>query len=74
MAGWMISPEGKARIKALIPVLMAENAEFTEEVARHRAEYIVGWGCCDKARPINCVCAFSTDCPEHGQRHNGSHD
>lgn len=33
--------------------------------------------CCEKAlvlTPSTCVCAFQTSCPEHGLRHNGTHD
>jgi hypothetical protein len=30
--------------------------------------------CCEKAKPINCVCAYSYDCPVHGAVHIGTHD
>lgn len=32
--------------------------------------------CCDKALvlPPACVCAYTTTCPDHGTRHNGTHD
>lgn len=33
------------------------------------------WGkCCKLAKPMFCVCAYAFDCPEHGQRHYGTHD
>lgn len=32
------------------------------------------FACCGKAVPINCVCAYSYDCPDHGAKHIGSHD
>lgn len=31
-------------------------------------------GCCDKAILRNCVCSYSTTCPDHGVRCHGSHD
>jgi hypothetical protein len=31
--------------------------------------------CCDKAKQgPNCVCTFNTTCPEHGEKHHGSHE
>lgn len=32
--------------------------------------------CCDKALVLapQCVCAYMTTCPDHGIRHNGTHD
>ena len=30
--------------------------------------------CCEKARVLPCVCAYSYECPEHGTRHIGSHE
>lgn len=33
--------------------------------------------CCRDAlveTPHSCVCAFITYCPEHGRKHNGTHD
>jgi hypothetical protein len=30
--------------------------------------------CCYQAIPNNCVCIVSTLCPEHGLKHNGTHD
>lgn len=31
--------------------------------------------CCDKAQQgTNCVCSFNTICPDHGERHHGTHD
>lgn len=30
--------------------------------------------CCEKAVPTFCVCTWSFRCPEHGERHHGTHD
>lgn len=30
--------------------------------------------CCEKATFINCVCEAATTCPDHGERHHGTHD
>lgn len=32
--------------------------------------------CCEQALVMapQCVCAFMTTCPDHGVRHNGTHD
>lgn len=30
--------------------------------------------CCEKAQPLQCVCAYAYTCPEHGDKHNGTHD
>ena len=35
------------------------------------------YACCAKAlvlTPSSCVCFFQSYCPEHGHRHNGTHD
>lgn len=32
------------------------------------------YACCRQAVPIPCVCAFAFTCPEHGDKHIGSHD
>lgn len=32
------------------------------------------YACCHRAVQIPCVCAFAFTCPEHGDRHVGSHD
>ncbi len=30
--------------------------------------------CCEKARRAECVCALMWSCPDHGERHIGTHD
>lgn len=37
-------------------------------------ELVMRHGCCEKARPVACVCAYAFECPEHGRRHVGTHD
>lgn len=32
------------------------------------------FGCCDKAKPLHCVCAYAFRCQVHGDRHIGTHD
>ena len=32
------------------------------------------FACCNKATRTNCVCTYSTTCPDHGERHVGTHD
>jgi hypothetical protein len=32
------------------------------------------YACCEKAKRTNCVCQYSTTCPDHGERHFGTHD
>ena len=39
-----------------------------------RAEQLARFACCEKAVQRGCVCLYSTDCPDHGQRCNGTHD
>lgn len=39
-----------------------------------RAEQLKRFACCEKATQIGCVCLYATTCPEHGERHNGTHD
>ena len=39
-----------------------------------RKELIARFGCCEKAEPTACVCAYSFRCPDHGERHIGTHD
>ena len=31
-------------------------------------------GCCPQAQLIPCVCMYAFKCPEHGERHIGTHD
>lgn len=40
----------------------------------HRAEQLARFACCEKAVPTNCVCFYSTKCPDHGQRCHGTHE
>lgn len=58
----------------LAKTLAEEDPSLSEFDAKRRAENILSMACCDKARSINCVCAYSFICPEHGERHIGSHD
>jgi hypothetical protein len=37
-------------------------------------ETLKRYACCEKARPLGCVCTYSTTCPDHGDRHFGTHD
>ncbi len=30
--------------------------------------------CCRKASPVTCVCMYAYTCPDHGERHVGTHD
>lgn len=39
-----------------------------------KAEQIKRWACCDKAVMTPCVCTYSFSCPEHGEKHIGTHD
>ncbi len=39
-----------------------------------RAEQLKRFACCEKATQKGCVCLYATTCPEHGERHNGTHD
>ena len=32
------------------------------------------YGCCKKAKPRNCVCLYSFECPKHGVTCVGSHE
>ena len=37
-------------------------------------ETLARYACCELAEPMGCVCAYSTTCPVHGERHFGTHD
>ena len=39
-----------------------------------QAELVERHACCSKAKPIECVCVYAFTCPEHGERHIGSHE
>jgi|CXWL01.1.fsa_nt_gi hypothetical protein len=39
-----------------------------------RSEQLKRYACCEKATQHGCVCAYSTICPDHGERHFGTHD
>lgn len=38
------------------------------------AETLKRYACCQKAQPLPCVCFYATTCPDHGERHFGTHD
>lgn len=40
----------------------------------HRNQQLARYACCDKAKARNCVCMYSTECPDHGIRCVGTHD
>jgi hypothetical protein len=40
----------------------------------YSAEQLKRYACCEKAVKTGCVCAYSTTCPDHGERHFGTHD
>lgn len=50
------------------PKTCSSDCRVKAELQRH--------GCCEKARPLSraCVCMFATECPDHGERHIGTHD
>lgn len=38
-------------------------------------EMLARYACCEKAKPGRCpACFYSTECPDHGIRHHGTHD
>lgn len=39
-----------------------------------KAQMVKRMGCCEKAEMTPCVCAYSFKCPEHGEKHIGTHD
>lgn len=39
-----------------------------------KREIIQRYACCEKADFSPCVCMYSFKCPEHGERHIGTHD
>lgn len=39
-----------------------------------KRQLISSMGCCEKAEMTPCVCAYSFKCPEHGEKHIGTHD
>lgn len=39
-----------------------------------KAQFVKRFGCCEKAEPMPCVCSYAFKCPEHGERHYGTHD
>jgi hypothetical protein len=40
----------------------------------NKKDLVRQFGCCEKAEPIGCVCAYAFNCPEHGETHIGTHD
>lgn len=40
----------------------------------YKREIIQRYACCEKAEFTPCVCMYSFKCPEHGERHIGTHD
>jgi len=39
-----------------------------------KSELVARFGCCAKAEVLPCVCAYAFRCPDHGERHIGTHD
>jgi hypothetical protein len=64
--------------KDLPPLIFERACDMKEQLFCStecvRKEIIQRHGCCAKAVPSNCVCAYSFRCPDHGVTHNGTHD
>lgn len=60
------------------------TAAYLTYDGKHKLLTDIGWkfdnwiyrsyACCTKAIPRFCVCKVRTQCPDHGERCNGSHD
>jgi len=50
--------------------------DLNGDVLRRPNLYERPYACCDRALvlPPGCVCFFESTCPDHGHRHNGTHD
>ena len=48
------------------PAVCSNECQLIETFKRH--------GCCERGKPIPCVCTHSWECPEHGAFHIGTHD
>ena len=44
------------------------------EFAFHRVHRLRGARCCPKATWLQCACHEAFTCPEHGEKHIGTHD
>ena len=68
-ACWYVEDEITATKESLPPLSIPQQT-----YARYSPQVRL---CCDSARPVEnkqCVCAFVTFCPIHGEKHVGSHD
>ena len=50
----------------IVNAICGSSCGAKEELARH--------ACCEKAIQANCCCAYAITCPDHGERHFGTHD
>jgi len=62
-----------------LPDLVKERAhrdieEKTCSPECRMVDYIRRYACCEKAKPMQCVCAHAFTCPDHGSMHIGTHD
>jgi hypothetical protein len=85
---WLMERAGRvhSRVETYRARYCGPDATAAAEVARRerqnaicgtacmQKETLARYACCELATPAQCVCHYSTDCPTHGRRCNGSHD
>lgn len=59
-----------------MPAQYAGQLDMNGDALRAPSIHERPYACCTKAlvMPSSCVCFFESTCPEHGHRHNGTHD
>ena len=59
-----------------MPTQYAGQLDLDGNELRALSIYEQHYACCSRAlaKPSSCVCFFESTCPEHGDRHNGTHD
>ncbi len=67
VCGTKVSPEHEKYARSQIMNAICGNK-------CHHVEKLKRYACCDKAVETMCVCTYSTECPDHGQRCHGTHD
>ena len=58
----------------LARIALARFEQSTCSTDCSKRQLIKRMGCCEKAEMTPCVCAYSFKCPEHGEKHIGTHD
>jgi hypothetical protein len=76
--GWYMTTDFKGNhapdAKTVSPCGCAWGTLYQHKIITCATHVIGPLACCPRATALKCVCAYAYSCPDHGERHNGTHD